>query len=109
MWLYEKSRILVVISISLTIAAIHFFRIGSYLNGDSYLYYYSYASDILIPFGFYFLLSINDVQIRFLRSWKVKAIIIFVLSSLTEILQAFGIHVLGGAFDPCWDLDSLDQ
>jgi len=60
-------------------------------------------------FGFYFLLEINDVQIRFLRSWKVKAIIIFGLSSLTEILQAFGIHMLGAAFEPYWDLDSLDQ
>lgn len=135
MWPYQKTRILVVISISLTIAAIHFFRFGSYLNGDWYLYYYSYASDILIPIGFYFLLSINDVQIRFLRSWKVKAIIIFGLSSLTEIMQAFGIYVLGVTFDPydilmfgigtmCavsvdqlflkrfvpyWNLDSLDQ
>lgn len=103
---YQKTRILVVISMSLTIAAIHFFRFGSYLNGDWYLYYYSYASDILVPFGFYFLLS-----------WKVKATIMFGFSSLTEVMQAFGIHVLGVTFDqlflkgfvPCWNLDRLDQ
>ena len=97
--LYQISHIIVGVSIMLIIAAIHIFRIGSYLSGKSYLLYYSFASDMIIPFGMYFLLSINEVQIRFLRKWQTKAIIVFGISTFTEIMQAFGIYFLGVTFD----------
>jgi hypothetical protein len=75
------------------------FRLGSYLNGDAYILYYSYASDIMNPIGFYFLFCINDQRITILRKWYIKAILIFGLSSTIEILQSFGIYFLGETFD----------
>lgn len=98
----KKNRIVrttVGISINLIIAAIHVFRLGSYLNGDFYILYYSYASDILLPIGFYFLLCLNDVQIRFFRKWYLKALFVFLLATFIEIMQAFGIYILGVTFD----------
>ncbi|MDH3650100.1 MAG: hypothetical protein OEQ53_10475, partial [Saprospiraceae bacterium] len=68
-------------------------------NGEWYKLYYSYASDIMMPFGMYFLLVINEIRISNLRRWWVKAMIIFVLSSFTELMQAFGIYFLGVTFD----------
>lgn len=65
--LNQSVRVIVGIVIMVTIAAIHGFRIGSYLNGNLYLDYYSYASDLMLPFGAYFLLSMNEIQLRFLR------------------------------------------
>jgi hypothetical protein len=86
------------ISILAVIALIHLFRVGQYLKGDLFTYYYSYASDIMIPFGFYFLLSINESTIRFLRKWYVKALIIFGTTTIIEILQLFGVNIVGVTF-----------
>ncbi|MCK5400664.1 MAG: hypothetical protein KAJ28_03440 [Flavobacteriaceae bacterium] len=94
-----RVRKIIGISIMLAIAAIHWFRIGSYLKGDLYIYYYSYASNLLIPFGVYFLLCMNEIQYRLLRKWYVKALIVFGITTLTEIMQAFGVHFLGETFD----------
>ena len=83
----------------LLIAAMHGFRVGQYLNGKLYTYYYSFASDLILPIGAYFLLSINEIQIRFLRKWYVKAIIIFMAMTFSEIMQAYGIYFFGVTFD----------
>jgi len=96
---YQKTRVITVVIISLIIAAIHGFRIGSYLNGELYIFYYSYASDVIIPFGIYFLLAINEIQIRFLRKKYIKAILVFGASTFTEIMQTFGFYFLGVTFD----------
>ena len=61
--------------------------------------YYSYASDIIIPFGFYFILSMNEIQIKFLQQWYTKAFIVFGMATFTEIMQIFGFSVLGVTFD----------
>ena len=53
-----------------------------------------------MPFGTYFLLSLNDVTISVFRKWYAKAGLIFTLTTLVEICQHFGIEVLGVAFDP---------
>ncbi len=98
----KKNRIVrtaVGIGVNLLIASAHIFRIGSYLNGDLYILYYSYASDIMIPVAFYFLLCMNDLQIRFLRKWYTKAFIVFTLATFIEIMQAFGIYMLGVTYD----------
>jgi hypothetical protein len=95
-----RARVLIAVSINLIIAMVHIFRLGSYLNGKAYILYYSYASDIMIPIGFYFLLCINDQSIRILQKWYIKAILIFGLATITEILQAFDIYLLGVTFDP---------
>ena len=97
--LYQKSRIIVGVSTMLIIAAMHAFRIGQYLNGDLYIYYYSFASDLVLPIGSYFMLSMNEIQIRFLRRWFVKALIVFAVMTFSEIMQIFGIYFFGVTFD----------
>ena len=94
-----KSHTIVGVTIMLIIGAIHAFRLGSYLDGEAYILYYSYASDIIIPFGFYFILSMNEIQIKFLQQWYIKALIVFGMATFTEIMQAFGFYVLGVTFD----------
>ena len=95
-----RNRIIVGLSIITVIALIHIFRVGSYLNGDLYIFYYSYVSDLIIPFGVYFLLCINELHIKILRKWYVKAAIIIGFTTLVEILQLLGIYALGITFDP---------
>ena len=78
----------------------HVFRLGQIFQGQAYNLYYSYFSDLILPFGMYFLLSLNDVTISVFRKWYVKAGIIFALTTFAEICQFFGIEVLGVTFDP---------
>ena len=95
-----RNRLIVGIIIIIIIALIHIFRVGSYLKGDLYLMYYSYVSDLIIPFGIYFLLCINELYIKILRKWYIKATIILGFTTLVEILQLLGIYALGITFDP---------
>lgn len=88
------------LSIIIIIAIIHIFRLGTYLDGNSYIFYYSYGADVLIPFGIYFLLGINELHVKVLRKWYVKAAVIVGFATLLEILQFFGIYALGTTFDP---------
>ena len=90
----------VAVSIMLLIALVHFFRVGTYLPGSLFTLYYAYFSDIVLPFGMYFLLWMNDVHVPFLRDWRVKAMLVFGVASSTEVLQAFGVPLLGRTFDP---------
>jgi len=93
-------KIVIIISIQLVIAAIHIFRLGQIFEGNLYNLYYSYFSDLILPFGIYFLLSANEYSIPFLRHWRVKALAVFSLATLAEILQYFGVYALGVTFDP---------
>ncbi len=93
-------RTAVVVVLELVVASIHIFRVGTYLDGTLFTLYYSYFSDIIVPFGMYFLLCLNDVSLLFLRDWRVKTLLVFAVASLTEILQAFGVPLLGLTFDP---------
>ena len=95
----QSFKVAVTVGIQLVIASIHVFRIGTYLPGALYHLYYSYFSDFIIPFGAYFLISINDFQLPFLRSWKIKALIAFTAPTAAEICQYFGLYVLGVTFD----------
>ncbi len=96
----RTKKIIVVICIQITIAAIHAFRMGTLFNGKMYELYYGYASDILMPFGFYFLLYLGGLSHPVLRNWKVRALVIFFAATATEVLQYFGIYALGVTFDP---------
>jgi len=117
-------RLAVIFGIVFLIAAIHIFRIGSYLQGESYILYYSYFSDFILPFGCYFLLCMSEIQIPvlggrdslqtipeflsknnfilripFLSRWEGKVALAFLLPSIAETCQYFGIPVLGVTFD----------
>ena len=94
-----RNRMIIGFSILTGIALIHIFRVGQYLKGDLFTYYYSYASDIMIPFGLYFLLCINESTIRFFRKWYVKALFVFGITTIIEILQLFGVYIVGVTFD----------
>ena len=93
-------KILIIITIQIIIALIHIFRVGSFLNEDLYILYYSYFSDFILPFGAYFLLCANEFSIDFLRDWRVKSIIVVSVATTAEICQYFGIPVLGITYDP---------
>ena len=95
-----KGRIAVILGIQLLIALVHLLRIGTYLRGSLFTLYYSYFSDVVIPFGMYFLLCLNDVYFRLLRDWRAKAVLVFSVATSTELMQAFGVPLLGQTFDP---------
>lgn len=96
---FIKRRI-VIVTIALFIAALHLLRIGRFLHNDLYNLYSSYFSDVIIPFGFYYLLCATEFKIPQMKSWKVKLAISFFLPSIAETLQLFGIPFLGSTFDP---------
>ena len=118
-------RLVVVFSIVFGIAAIHIFRLGSYLPGKWYSLYYSYFSDIILPFGCYFLLCATEFRLPVLQGveplvpmpdflakftseghtsirlpWSVKFALAFLLPSIAETCQYFGFPLLGSTFDP---------
>lgn len=95
----HRTRIIVGIIIMLLIAAMHGFRLGQLLSGDLYRLYYSFASDLVLPIGSYFLLCMNEIHFRFLRKWYIKSIIVFVVMTFSEIMQAFDIYFFGVTFD----------
>ena len=93
-------RFALIFSIMALIAAVHIFRLGSYFEGWMYTLYYSYFSDFIIPFGCYFLLCNSGPYVPVLNRWEVKFAIMFLLPSIAETCQYFGIPVLGVTFDP---------
>ena len=95
-----KYRLLVSASIMLGIAAIYILRIGHNLNGNLYKIYHGYISDLLIPFGTYFLLCMNEIRLKFLSKWYTKALVVFGVATFIEILQAFGYYIFSKTFDP---------
>jgi len=97
---FSVPKILIIILIQVTIALMHVFRLGQVFQGQAYQLYYGYFSDFILPFGAYFLLSLNDITISVFRKWYVKVGLIFALTTFAEICQFFGIEVLGVTFDP---------
>ena len=95
-----RGRTALIASILLVIALVHILRVGTYLRGSLFTLYYSYFSDIVVPFGMYFLLYLDAGRVRLLRDWRVRALLVFGVASFTEVLQAFGVPLLGQTFDP---------
>jgi len=96
---FNFKRMAVAIVVILLIAAIHIFRVGSFLSGRLFVLYYSFFSDIVIPIAIYFLLCINDITLPFLKGWRTKATLVFLIATATEIAQGIGIPLLGNTFD----------
>ena len=91
---------LVIAAIQIIVASMHIFRLGQIFDGQMYILYCSYFSDLVLPFAWYFLLTVGEPQIPPLRQWYVKAGIVFSLTALSEIGQYFGFYVFGVTFDP---------
>ena len=95
----QQKKITIVIGIELSLALIFF--IGADWAGESvHRFFHGYFADIALPFGFYFLLILNEDTFLSLRPWHNKALALFLLVSMSEILQYFGIYALATVFDP---------
>jgi hypothetical protein len=95
-----SSRRAVVVAIMLVIAAAHIVGIGRYLEPRLPALYSGYFSDLVLPFGFYFLLFLPEAQWRFLARSEAKAAAVLAMASGAETLQYFGVWALGLTFDP---------
>ena len=69
-------------------------------NPQWQIFYSSYFIDIFLPFGFYFLLSLNENRFPTLKKWWIKSGLVFALCATSEFLQFFGIFALARVFDP---------
>ena len=87
----------IIVSVNIAIALLHFVT-GSNYTGPFPIFVNSYLLNILIPFGFYFLLCLNEYWL--LRHWFVKAVLMFGVGASVEIAQFFGGPILGETFDP---------
>ena len=92
-----RQKIFVVVAIMVPIGLLHFVT-GDQYNGPFPVFVNSYLIDILLPFGFYFLLSLNANAL--LQSWIVRGLLIFTAASAVELAQYKGIPLLGRTFDP---------
>lgn len=94
-----KTKKQVVIVCILIVAAV--FIIGADWASEKYrILFHSYFADLAIPFGYYMLLFLVEDQYKLFRKWYLKALAIFLLCSLSETLQYFGIYALARVFDP---------
>jgi len=95
----HSNKTKIIVALEILLAGI--FVLGSRIYHEAFrLFYFSYVADIVIPFGFYFLLTINEHKYPKLNNWAVKALLIFALCATSEILQYFGIYALARVFDP---------
>ena len=94
----NKKKIVV---IGMQIVLVVLLILGTKLSSHTLrIIYYSYFADVIIPFGFYFLLSLAQEKHSVFEKWQVKALSIFLLCTTSEILQFFGIYALARVFDP---------
>ncbi len=94
------AKYVLVLSIIGLIAMLHVVNIKASLHGRAYELYVSYFSDIAIPFGLSILLSLSEPRHPALRSPALRALVVFAVASLVELLQRFGVYLVGATFDP---------
>ena len=95
----QKKKYLI-IGIEILLALMHVVGVGRHSSGRMFSLSASYFSDLVLPFGFYFLLAEMEEKTEFLRKWWIKAGIVFLMATLAEIGQYFGLYILGRTFDP---------
>jgi len=93
-------KILLILSIILMVAGLHIFGPARQQSSPWHTWYYSYFSDLALPFSFYFMLCASQTNLAWLRPWWIKAGLVFGAATTAEILQFFGIYALGVTFDP---------
>jgi len=91
---------ILIVGIELVIALLHVVGIGRYSTNEMFILFTSYFSDLVLPFGFYFLLIIAADKIVFLRRKWIRAVVMIAIPSGAEIMQYFGVYALGRTFDP---------
>ena len=90
----------IVLGIELAIALVHVLHLGRLLEGVAFTLYTGFASDVLVPFGIYFLLVPQEGTLPALRPWAAKAALVFAAASFAEVAQGLGVPLLGRTFDP---------
>lgn len=88
------------ILIVLLVALIHIIGAGHWFHGSYRDFYYSYFSDVAVPFAFYFLLCIAERNWPWVSGWKMKTTLLLGGCVLAESLQYFHVYFLGTVFDP---------
>ena|SRR3972149_11370753 len=95
-------KLLILILFPLSIAAfLDRFHYGAYFAHGSLVYflYNGYFTDLVQPFGLYFVLCLSEPWLAWMRPWWTKVLIVFLLPSAMEILQGLGWNVFGRGFD----------
>jgi hypothetical protein len=96
-----RSKSVAAAGILLLVVLAHLLRAGSHLRGTPARIYSSYFSDVAIPVGAYFLLLlVRDPRFAFLRDWRARAVLVFGMASFAEMMQAFGVPLLGRTYYP---------
>jgi cell shape-determining protein MreD len=95
----QKKKFLI-IGIEIVLGLMHVVGIGRYSSERMFTLSASYFSDLALPFGFYFLLALNEEKTAFLQKWWMKAGIVFLMAAFVEVGQYFGFYILGRTFDP---------
>lgn len=96
-------KLILLLLIPLSIALfLENFPYGAYFEPGSpaHTFYAGYFTDLAQPFGLYFLLCLIEPWLPRLRSWRVKALTVFLVPAAMELLQGLGLDVLGTGFDP---------
>lgn len=88
------------VGVVLVVALTQTLRVGTYLSGNWFTLYYSFFGDVAVPVGTYFLLCASDVNLRVLRGWPTKVLLVFAMAATAEIAQGLGMPFLGSTFDP---------
>jgi hypothetical protein len=96
----EIKKKLIIFGIEFILALLHIIGIGRNSSERIFILSASYFSDLALPFGFYFLLKLSEEKITILQKWWVKAGIIFLLATFSEVGQFYGLYLLGRTFDP---------
>jgi hypothetical protein len=94
---YGNGKTLLVVAVMVAIALLHVVT-GSQYQGPFPLFVNGYLIDILLPFGLYLLLCLNDNV--YLDSWFIKGSLVFVAAFLVEMAQYKGVFLFGRTFDP---------
>ena len=94
-----KNKKTIVVITLLFIASI--FVIGAdWASETLHQLFHSYFADIAIPFGFYLLLVLLEDRYTLIKKWYIKIGAVFILCTLSETLQYFGVYALARVFDP---------
>jgi len=95
----QKKKYLIV-GIEIILGLMHIVGIGRHSGERVFTLSTSYFSDLALPFGFYFLLTVSEEKTAFLQKWWVKAGAVFLIAALAEIGQYFDLYIFGRTFDP---------
>jgi len=105
-WRFVKVAILLFISLGIYLFSIDF-PFYNFFESQSagWIFWVSYANDLLQPFAFYFFLCLGE---RWLKTWQVRALIAFAIPALLEFGQLLykllytrlQVAHYFGAFDP---------